>query len=112
MKKLDKTEREIRLEEKINQLKAENKKLKERDKYAKKTKAEMKAEIKQLKAELGEEVKKTPDSRESSDRRHWQNLERKIRERFPEETARSVLSELASNFMLGQEPDSEESPKS
>ena len=34
MKKSNKTEREIRLEEKINQQKSEIKKLKERDKYA------------------------------------------------------------------------------
>lgn len=112
MKKLNKTAREIRLEAKVKQQKAEIKKLKEREKYAKESKAELKEQLKRVTAERDAEVKKTPDLRKNSDRRHWQNLERKIRERFPEETARSVLSELASNFMLGQEPDSEEYPKS
>lgn len=112
MKKSNKTAREIRLEEEVKQLKAENKKIREREKYAKESKAELKAKLKRVTAERDAEVKKTPDLRKSSNQQHRQNLERKIRERFPEETARSVLSELASNFMSGPEPDSEESPKS
>lgn len=111
MKKSDKTAREIRLEAQVKQLKAENKKLKEREKYAKASKAELKAELKQVKSERDTEVKKTPDLQRSLNElkaQRWQNLERKIRERFPEETARSVLSELASSFMSGQDADSGE----
>ena len=75
---------------------------KQQAKYAKETKSQMKQELKHVKAELDAEVKKTPYLRKNSDRQHWQNLERKIKERFPEDTARSVLSELASSFMSGQ----------
>lgn len=111
MKKSNKTEREIRLEEIVKQQKAEIKRLKERDKYAKETKKELKAELKRVKSERDEEVKKTPVLRKSLNElkeQRWQNLERKIGERFPGETARSVLSELASSFMSGQDADSGE----
>ena len=108
---MNKTEHEIRLEEIVKQQKAEIKRLKERDKYAKSSKAELKAELKRVKSERDEEVKKTPVLRKSLNElkeQRWQSLERKIRERFPDETARSVLSELASSFMSGQDADSEE----
>lgn len=112
MKKSDIERENERLKKALERKKNENKKLKQQAKYAKDTKKELKAELKRVTAERDEEVKKTQDLRKSSDRWRWQNLEKKIRGRFPDETARSVLSELASNFMLGQEPDSEEYPKS
>ena len=58
MKKSNKTARETRLEEQVKQLKAENKKMREREKYAKVSKAELKAELKRVTAERDAEVKK------------------------------------------------------
>ena len=111
MKKTDIEKENERLKKALERKKIENKKLKQQAKYAKASKAELKAELKRVKSERDEEVKKTPVLRKSLNElkeQRWQSLERKIRERFPDETARSVLSELASSFMSGQDVDSEE----
>ena len=111
MKKSDIEKENERLKKALERKKNENKKLKQQVKYAKDTKNGLKAELKRVKSERDEEVKKTPVLRKNLyelKEQRWQSLERKIRERFPDETARSVLSELASSFMSGQDADSEE----
>ena len=111
MKKSDVEQENERLKKALERKKIENKKLRQQAKYAKETKKELKAELKRVKSERDEEVKKTPVLRKSLNglkEQRWQSLERKIRERFPDETARSVLSELASSFMSGQDADSGE----
>ena len=111
MKKTDIEKENERLKKALERKKIENKKLKQQAKYAKASKAELKAELKRVKSERDEEVKKTPVLRKNLTElreQRWQSLERKIRGRFPDETARSVLSVLASSFMSGQDVDSEE----
>ena len=111
MRKSDTEKENERLKNALEQKKNENKKLRQQVKYAKDTKNGLKAELKRVKSELDEEVKKTPVLRKNLDElkeQRWQSLERKTRERFPDETARSVLSVLASSFMSGRDADSGE----
>ena len=111
MKKTDIEKENERLKKALEQKKNEIKKLKQQNKYAKDTKKSLKEENKRLKAECDQVLKKTPVLRKSLSEQkaqRWQNLEQKIRDRFPADTARSVLSELAPNFMPGQDAGSEE----
>ena len=108
MRKVNKTEREKQLEEQVKQLKSEKKRLKQQAEYNKSVKEKLKGDLKRVTKELGEEVKKTADLRKSLSGQRWKNLAKKIMERFPEETARSVLSELASSSMSGLDADSGE----
>lgn len=108
MKKQTLEEKIARLEEALNQTKSELKKYKQRDKYNKDVKSVLKAENKQLKSDLATEVKKTLNRKRLSDLQHSANLERKIKERFPDEETQSVLLELASSFTSESGADSEE----
>ena len=111
MKKSDTEKENERLKKALERKKMENKKLRQQVKYAKDTKNGLKAELKRVKSERDEEVKKTPVLRKSLNElreQRWQSLERKIRERFPDGTARSVLSVLASSFMSGRDAGSGE----
>jgi len=108
MKKQTPEEKMARLEEALNQTKSELKKYKQRDKYNKEVKSTLKSELKQAKADLATEVKKTLNRKRLSDEQHRVNLERKIKERLPGVDSQSVLSVLLSNFISESSADSEE----
>ena len=108
MKKLTPEEQIAKLREELQQKNYEIKKLKQQVKYNKSVKSEVKTEKKQLQADIECERKKTSIVKRLSDKQHKENLKRRIRERFSEEDSQIVLSELASNFMLELDADSEE----
>lgn len=108
MKKQTPEEQIARLKEALSQTRSELKKYKQRDKYNKDVKSALKSELKQTKANLATEQKKTLNRKKLSDTQHRANLERKIKERFPDEETQSVLLELASSFTSESGADSEE----
>ena len=108
MKKQTPEEKIARLKEALNKSKTENKKLRKALKYNKEVKQTLKSELKQTKASLATEQKKTLIRKKLSDEQHRTNLERKIKERLPGVDSQSVLSVLLSNFISESSADSEE----
>lgn len=108
MKKQTPEEQIARLIEAQNKLKLEVKNLKQAVKYHKEGKSILKAENKQLKSDLAEEVKKTSRTRMCLSEQQSANLERRIKERFPDEETQNVLLELASSFTSESNADFEE----
>lgn len=108
MKKQTPEEQIASLKEAQNKLKLEIKNLKQAVKYHKEGKSVLKAEVKHLKTDLAEEVKKTSKTRKRLRELQSANLERRIKERFPDEETQNVLLELASSFTSESDADSGE----